>query len=191
MYRDYVFFFRRTKKRKTLCIQRFCLDNCEFHVNITNYEFYARLKIFFDFLQKKHYHNIRHIRQIHQTRHICYIVVIRRTLLFLCFDSFDSSLCRTIFDHVQSSQNYVMLSDNAQSLFVCHLIRVRDRFTNVEKYASNERNAISLRFEREERKSHSTTLKRKKEKSHSTTLRKKEKRSHSTTLSSFIRRHHE
>jgi hypothetical protein len=102
-------------------------------------------------------------------------VVIRRTLLLFRFDSFDSSFCRTIFDHVQSSQNHVMLSDDAQSFFVCHLIRIRDRFTNAERNASNERNATSLRFEREERRSHSTTLKRKEEKSHSTTLKKKKR----------------
>ncbi len=117
-------------------------------------------------------------------------VVIRRTLLFFRFDSFDSSFCRTIFDHVQSSQNHVMLSDDAQSLFIYHLIRVRDCFTNAEKSASNERNAISLRLERKKRKSHSTTLKRRKKKSHSTTLKKRKEKSHFTTLSSFARRHH-
>jgi uncharacterized protein YlxW (UPF0749 family) len=94
-----------------------------------------------------------------------------------------------------------MLSDDAQLLFVCHLIRVRDRFTNAEKDANEERNAISLRLERrkershsttleERRKSHSTTLKER-EKSHSTTLEEREERSHSTTLSSSIRRRHE
>ncbi len=118
-------------------------------------------------------------------------VVTRRTLLLFRFDSFDSSLCLTTFDHVQSSQNHVMLNDDAQSLFVCHLIRIRDRFTNAEKDVSNERNATSLRLERRKRKSHSTTLKRKEKRSHSTTLKEKKERSYSTTLSSFARRHHE
>ncbi len=118
-------------------------------------------------------------------------VVIRRTLLLLRFDLFDSSLCRTIFDHVQSPQNHVMLSDDAQSLFVRHLIWIRDRIANAEKSASDERNATSLRLERKRRKSHSTTLKKKEKRTHSTTLRKEKEKSHLTTLSSFARRHHE
>jgi hypothetical protein len=94
-----------------------------------------------------------------------------------------------------------MLSDDAQSLFVCHLIRIRDRFTNVERNASEERNAISLRLERKKERSHSTTFEKKKKshsttlrrrkKSHSTTFEKRKERSHSTTLSSSIRKRNE
>ncbi len=128
-------------------------------------------------------------------------VVIRKTLLLLRFDSFDSSFCRTTFDHVQSSQSHVMLSDDAQLLFVCHLIRVRDRFTNAERNANEKRNATSLRFEKRRERSHSTTFEKRKEsysttlkkkkKSHSTTFEEEEERSHSTTLSSSTRRRNE
>ncbi len=38
MFRDCVFFFRRTKKRKTSCIRRSCLDNYEFYACVTYYE---------------------------------------------------------------------------------------------------------------------------------------------------------
>jgi hypothetical protein len=95
----------------------------------------------------------------------------------------------------------VMLSDCAQSLFVRHEIRIRCRVANDEKNASEERNAISLRFEKRKKRSHSTTLEKKKrshsttlkkeEKSHSTTFEEKKERSHSTMLSSSIRKRNE
>jgi biopolymer transport protein ExbB/TolQ len=68
-----------------------------------------------------------------------------------------------------------MLSDDAQSFFVYHLIRIRDRFTNAERNASEKRNATSLRLEKERKRSHSTTLERER-RSHSTTLKKKKNR---------------
>jgi hypothetical protein len=68
MCRDYVFFFRRTKKRKTLCIRRFCLNNYEFHENITNFMHTLKLSLIF---LKKHDRRIRHdnIRHIRHIRH--------------------------------------------------------------------------------------------------------------------------
>jgi hypothetical protein len=68
MCRDYVFFFRRTKKRKTLCIRRFCLDSYEFHENITNFMHISKLSLI---SLKKHDRRIRHdnIRHIRHIRH--------------------------------------------------------------------------------------------------------------------------
>ncbi len=66
MCRDYVFFFHRTKKRKTSCIQRFCLNKYEFHENIMNFMHILKLSLI---SLKKHdrrirHDNIRHIRHI-------------------------------------------------------------------------------------------------------------------------------
>jgi hypothetical protein len=55
-----------------------------------------------------------------------------------------------------------MLSDDAQSLFVRYLIRIRDRIANVERNANDEPNAISLRLEKKTKIAFDDVEKRKK-----------------------------
>jgi hypothetical protein len=154
MCRDYVFFFRRTNKRKTSCIRRFCLNNYKFHENITNFMHILKLSLIF---LKKHDRRIRH-DNIRHTRHIRH----HSKSIYIFF----ASIC---FVRLFAARFFVMY--NRSKIMWCWAI-VRNRFLFDMRFES----AVASRATKRTRTRNETRLRCDSKKKEKNRIRRRSKR---------------